>query len=110
MLDPRAVECAKENIILHVQASFSNDEGTRIKEIDPMELNRTVTGIALKKDEAKISITGVSDQPGVAGKLFSALGESNINIDMIIQSNEEANSNNTITFTVSEDEYEDAKR
>lgn len=111
VLHPRAVECAKENgIILHVRSSFSSDEGTRIKELKPMELNRTVTGIALKKDEAKLSIVGVSDQPGVAGKLFTALGENNINIDMIIQSNEQENSTNTITFTISESDYDEAKK
>ena len=89
VLHPRAVECAKENgIILHVRSSFSNEEGTRIKELKPMELNRTVTGIALKRDEAKISILGVSDQPGIAGQLFHALGSNGINIDMIIQSNQ----------------------
>ena len=98
VLHPRSVECAKENnIILHVRSSFSSDEGTRIKELNSMELNRTVTGIALKRDEAKISISGISDEPGVAAVIFCA-GEGNINIDMIIQSNEEANSTNTITL------------
>ncbi|MGC6367172.1 MAG: aspartate kinase [Candidatus Marinamargulisbacteria bacterium] len=111
VLHPRAVECAKENgITLHVRSSFSNDEGTRIKENNAMELNRSVTGIALKKDEAKISVVGVSDQPGAAGKLFTELGKHNVNIDMIIQSNEEVNATNTITFTVSEDDYDEAKR
>ena len=75
-----------------------------------MELNPTVTGIALKRDEAKISFVGVADQPGIAGKLFGELGNHNVNIDMIIQSNEQENETNTITFTVSEDDYEDAKK
>lgn len=111
VLHPRAVECAKENgITLHVRSSFSSDEGTRIKELNSMELNRTVTGIALKRDEAKISVVGVADQPGIAGKLFGELGNYNVNIDMIIQSNEQENETNTITFTVSEDDYEDAKK
>ena len=111
VLHPRAVECAKENgITLHVRSSFSSDEGTRIKELNSMELNRTVTGIALKRDEAKLSLVGVSDQPGVAGKLFGELGNHNVNIDMIIQSNEEENETNTITFTVSEDDYIEAKK
>ena len=74
-----------------------------------MELNRTVTGIALKRDEAKISVVGVPDRPGIAGKLFSELGKHNVNIDMIIQSNEQENETNTISFTVSEDDFNDAK-
>ena len=76
MLHPRAVECAKENgIILHVRSSFLVDEGTRIKELNGMELDRTVTGIALKRDEAKISLVGVPDEPGIAGRLFG-IGQS----------------------------------
>ena len=102
---PVQLNARKENgIILHVRSSFSRDEGTRIKEKDAMELNRSVTGIALKKDEAKISVVGVNDQPGAAGTLFTELGKHNVNIDMIIQSNEEQNETNTITFTVSEDD------
>ena len=111
VLHPRAVECAKENnITLHVRSSFLANDGTRIKERNAMELNRSVTGIALKRDEAKLSIVGVSDAPGVAGKLFSKLGEHNVNIDMIIQSNEQQNETNNITFTVSEDDYLEAKK
>ena len=56
VLHPRAVECAENGITLHVRSSFSSDEGTRIKELNSMELNRTVTGIALKRDEAKLSL------------------------------------------------------
>ena len=110
VLHPRAVECAKENgITLHVRSSFSSDDGTRIKELSSMELNRSVTGIALKEDEAKISLVGISDQPGIAGKLFGELGRHGVNIDMIIQSNEQENETNTITFTVSENDYLEAK-
>jgi aspartate kinase len=110
VLHPRAVECAKENgIILHVRSSFLTDEGTRIKELTSMELNRTVTGIALKRDEAKLSLVGVPNEPGIAGRLFGELADKSINVDMIIQSNEQENETNTITFTVSEDDFLDAK-
>ncbi len=110
VLHPRAVECAKENnIILHVRSSFSAEDGTRIKELSPMELNRAVTGIALKRDEAKISVVGIPDQPGIAGQLFNQLAQHNVNIDMIIQSNEQENETNSITFTVSEDDFSEAK-
>lgn len=109
VLHPRAVECAKENnIILHVRSSFLNDDGTRIKELSSMELNREVTGIALKRDEAKITISEISDQPGVAGTLFTALSNATINVDMIVQSNRKGNQTNTITFTVSESDMADA--
>ena len=74
-----------------------------------MEWQRAVTGIALKKDEATLSVVGVPNQPGIAATLFSALGDHNVNIDMIIQSNEQQNTTNTITFTVSEDDFLEAK-
>jgi aspartate kinase len=110
VLHPRAVECAKEHgIVLHVRSAFLLDEGTRIQEVHTMEWQRAVTGIALKKDEATLSVVGVPNQPGIAATLFSALGDHNVNIDMIIQSNEQQNTTNTITFTVSEDDFLEAK-
>ncbi|MBT5855905.1 aspartate kinase [bacterium] len=110
VLHPRAVEVAKENgIELHVRSSFESSEGTRVKEASSMEVNKPVTGIALKKDEAKLSIIHIPDQPGVAGKVFSTLADAGVNVDMIVQSTEQDGSN-TITFTVSKDEYADASK
>ena len=110
VLHPRAVECAKENkIILHVRSSHHPDEGTRVKECYHMEKNRAVTGVTVKRNESKLSIVGVSHAPGVAGQLFSTLAAHHINIDMIIQSNEERNQTNTITFTLSDDDYDQAR-
>lgn len=104
VLHPRAVECAKENnIVLHVRSSFEMAEGTRVEEISEMEVNQPVRGIALKKDEARVSITKVPDQPGVAAKVFSALSEQAINVDMIIQSADEGETND-ITFTVGKED------
>ncbi|RAP32992.1 aspartate kinase [Candidatus Marinamargulisbacteria bacterium SCGC AG-439-L15] len=109
VLHPRAVECAKENkICLHVRSSFTLTEGTRVKESSGMESNKPVTGVALKKNEARLSILGVPDKPNIAGTVFSKLSEQHINVDMIIQSTEQ-NGVNNITFTVSREEFEPAK-
>ncbi len=109
VLHPRSVECAKENnIILHVRSSFSPEEGTMVKEANPMENNRPVTGITLSEEEAVISLNKIPDTPGTASQLFTQLAEASVNVDMIIQSSEE-NNKNTITFTVLEDDFDTAK-
>lgn len=109
VLHPRAVETAMENgINIHVRSSFNQNQGTLVKESSEMEVVRPVTGIALKKDEAKLSIIGVPDQPGVAASIFKKLADSAINVDMIIQSTEQ-DGTNTITFTVGRDDFGIAK-
>ncbi|MEK7298498.1 MAG: aspartate kinase, partial [Candidatus Margulisiibacteriota bacterium] len=109
VLHPRAVECAKENgVIVHVRSSFNTHPGTLVKEAAAMENNRVVTGITLNEEEAKLSIFRVPDQPGVAGRIFSRLAELNINVDMIVQSVERNHINN-ISFTVNQDEADQAE-
>lgn len=104
VLHPRAVECAKQNeIVLHVRSSFSTDEGTRVKEANTMEIEKAVTGVALKKNEAKLSILGVSDRPGNAAIIFQKLADAHVNVDMIVQATEQDGSNN-ISFTVDRDD------
>ena len=108
VLHPRAVECAKLNgITIHVRSSFTFEEGTRVKEINTMETQNPVTGIAVKKDEAKLSLISVPDSPGIAASLFKSLAHEHINVDMIIQSTE-TNGSNTITFTVDQSDLKDA--
>ncbi|MFT5171784.1 MAG: aspartate kinase [Candidatus Marinamargulisbacteria bacterium] len=108
VLHPRSVECAKENNIqLHVRSSFSPEIGTMVKEQKTMEAFKPVTGIALNKKEAIISILEVPDSPGAAGKIFSKIAAASINIDMIIQSSHNDISND-ISFTVNEDDLAEA--
>lgn len=108
VLHPRSVECAKENkITLHVRSSFVSHEGTYVKEDSLMEINKPVTGATLSDEEVMISILKVQDTPGIAGKVFSKLAESAINVDMIVQSTEEDHINN-ITFTVHQDDLKAA--
>jgi len=108
VLHPRSVECAKENnIILHVRSSFSDAEGTLVKESQTMESTRPVTGVTLSEEEAMITVHDIPDKPGYAGTLFNALAIAAINVDMIIQSAKD-DGINTITFTVQEDDLENA--
>jgi len=107
VLHPRSVEFAKKHKIeLHVRTSFSMEKGTIVKDIDGLlETARPVTGVALKKDEAKLSIVGVPDRPGIAAQIFISLSDEQINVDMIVQSTELDGTNN-ITFTISEEDHD----
>ncbi|MEA3522860.1 MAG: aspartate kinase [Campylobacterota bacterium] len=86
VLQTRSVEMAKKlNVNLVTRSSFSDAEGTLItKEEDIME-QPLVSGIALDKNQARVSMRGVIDRPGIASDIFNALATSNINVDMIIQ-------------------------
>jgi len=87
VLHPRAVEYAKQyNVTLVVRSSFTDREGTQVKEEAAMEKGIVVRGIAYDKNVARISIMGVEDVPGVLAKVFGALAEAGINVDIIVQS------------------------
>ncbi len=100
VLHPRSVELAKfYNIKLYIASSFNNQPGTMVGGMDNMEKKRSVTGVTVDKEQVKVTVAKVPDQPGVAGKLFTKLADNNINVDMIIQ-NLQHNSKNDITFTL----------
>lgn len=100
VMQARSVEYGKRyDIPIHVRSSFSNAEGTIIcKEAKSME-KIDVSGVALQKDEAKVTICDVPDKPGIAAIIFRELGENNIVIDMIVQ-NVGRTGTTDVSFTV----------
>lgn len=87
VLHPRAVEYAKHNQVnLVVRSSFTYNEGTLVKEDAEMEQGVVVRGIAFDKNVARISVLGVEDEPGVLAKMFGALANQGIDVDIIVQS------------------------
>ncbi len=100
----RSVELAKKyNVPIRVRSSFNNSIGTLIcKEVMEME-DIVVSGVTVTKNDAKITIIGVSDEPGQAAKIFHELAKENINVDMIIQ-NISAHGLADVTFTVQKDD------
>ena len=72
-----------------------------------MEIKNPVTGVAVKRNEVKLSLISVPDTPGIAADIFSQLGAAQINVDMIVQSTE-VNGSNNITFTVSQEDGDEA--
>ncbi|MDR1531190.1 MAG: aspartate kinase [Clostridiales bacterium] len=99
VLHNRSVELAKKyNVNLVVRSSLTRNEGTLIKE--EVKLEKTlVSGLALDKDVARISVVGIKDEPGMAFKLFSILANEKICVDIILQSIGRQNTKD-ITFTV----------
>ena len=109
VLQPRSVELAmKYGIKVHVRSSFKEVKGTFvISEEDDLE-KELVTGISASDDEAKITLIGIHDTPGVASKIFSPLAEANINVDMIVQNITDDGKLTSLTFTTSNSECKKA--
>ena len=101
ILQIRSVEFAgKYNVPLRVMSSFEDGPGTLISLEDDDQMEKpVVSGIAFNRDEAKLTIRGIPDQPGVAYKVLGAISAANIEIDVIVQNVAKDNSA-TITFTV----------
>jgi aspartate kinase len=96
----RAVEYAmRQRVPLVVRSSFNNHEGTLVTEESPDMEREVVRGITCNTKQAKITFAGVQDKPGVAAKVFSALSDANVVLDMIIQ-NSSAEGFTDITFTI----------
>ncbi len=100
ILQIRSVEFAKKyNVVVHVRSSFDDSPGTLVMKEDNEMESVMVSGIAYNKDEAKISIFGVPDHPGIAAQIFTPLSSNNITVDMIIQ-NVSHEGATDMTFTV----------
>ncbi len=101
VMHSRSIEFAKKyGVPIHVRSSFSDAEGTWIvSEADAKRLGVTVTGAALAKDEARITLLGVPDRPGVVHAVFHKIAAANIVVDMIVQ-NVGTDGQTEVSFTV----------
>ncbi len=106
VLQTRSVELAKKlNVNLVTRSSFNDNEGTYItREEDIME-KPLVSGIALDRNQARVTLRGVSDKPGIAAEIFRKLAEDGVNVDMIIQ-NVGVDGTTNLGFTIPENELE----
>ncbi len=110
VLQNRSVELAKKmGVKIIAKSSFSDGEGTVISDEkgDSME-EVLVSGVALDKNQARVSLRGVTDRPGIAAEIFTKLANENINVDMIIQ-NASENGTTNLGFTVPQSEIAQAK-
>ncbi len=108
VLQIRSVEFAKRyQVPVHVRSSFNDNEGTRVVEEDPSMEEVSVAGVAADQNEAKLTVRGVPDHPGVAARLFGPVAAAGIVVDMIIQ-NASADGTTDLTFTVPRADYDQA--
>ncbi|MDR0408383.1 MAG: aspartate kinase [Campylobacteraceae bacterium] len=110
VLQNRSVELAKKlNVNLVTRNSFNNNTGTLITKEENIMEQPIVSGIALDKNQARITLRGVVDKPGIAANIFKKLAENNINVDMIIQ-NVGVDGTTNLGFTVPQNELAFAKK
>jgi len=101
VLQTRSVEMAMNHgVVTQVLSSFSDEPGTLLVNEEDIVEQQKVTGIAYSRDEARISLTGIANVPGMSAKLFTPLAEAGINVDMIVQNVTEGDGATDITFTV----------
>ena len=111
VLHPRSVETAKQfDVPLRVRSTFKLDNlGTLILGAKNMEIYKPVTGVAADSSQTRIVVCDVPDKPGISAKVFSALAQNGISVDMIIQSYaRQSNNTNDIAFTLSKDDVDKA--
>jgi aspartate kinase len=86
VMQSRSVEFAKKfGVIFEVRSSLNDNPGTLVKEETQSMENVVIRGVSLDKNQAKVTLVGVPDRPGVAARIFKALGEAAVNVDMIVQ-------------------------
>lgn len=108
VLQIRSVGFAKKyNVPVHVRSSFTEEEGTMVVSEDAGMESLVVSAVTHDKDQARITLKKVKDQPGVAAKIFSPISEAGIVVDMIIQ-NTRAGGQTDLTFTVPKNQFSNA--
>ncbi len=98
------------NLPLEVKSTFTNREGTKIFSQQNIDYSKSVTGVAYSKDDAKVTLIGVEDRPGVAANIFEPLNNAQINVDMVIQNISSDHKKTDITFTIKRDDLSQTQK
>ena len=105
VMQPISIQDARLNRIeIDVKSSFVNREGTVITKKKNIFRNRTITGLTSTKNDAKVTLVGVKDKPGVAASVFKPLSQNYVNVDMVVQTSSSNNRETDITFTIKSDD------
>ena len=105
VMQPTSLQDARLNRIdIDVKSSFVNREGTLITKRKNIFRNKTITGLTSTKNDAKVTLVGVKDKPGVAASVFKPLSQNYINVDMVVQTSSSNNRETDITFTIKSDD------
>ena len=110
VMQPSAVQTAMMyDVPLEVKSTFTERKGTKILNQENIDYTKSVTGVAYSKDDAKITLIGVEDRPGVAANIFEPLSKAQINVDMVIQNISSDQKTTDVTFTVKRDDVAKTK-
>ena len=111
VMQPHSIQDARLNRInIEVKSSFKNKPGTLITKRKNIINNKIITGISSTQNDAKITLLGVKDKPGIAASIFKPLSESSINVDMVVQNISSNGKETDLTFTIKSDDLNKAKR
>lgn len=106
VMQSRSVEFAKKfGVTFEVRSSFNNNPGTTVKEESAGMEQVVVRGVSVERNQAKVTVTNVPDKPGCAARLFTALADAHVMVDVIVQ-NVSASGSTDISFTINRDELE----
>ena len=111
VMQPESIQDARLNRIkIEVKSSFKNKSGTLISKRKSIINNKIITGISSTQNDAKVTLVGVKDKPGIAASIFKPLSKNSINVDMVVQ-NISANGKETdLTFTIKSDDLNKTKK
>ncbi len=98
------------DIPLQVRSTFTDRKGTKIFDQQNIDYSKSVTGVAYSKDDAKITLIGVEDKPGIAANIFEPLNKAQINVDMVIQNVSSDQKTTDISFTIKRDDLLKTKK
>ena len=109
-MQPVSIQDARLNRInVEVKSSFSNRSGTLITKRSNIRNNKIITGISSTSNDAKVSLIGVKDKPGVAASIFKPLSKNSINVDMVVQNISSNGKETDLTFTIKNDDLNKTK-
>ena len=101
VMQPGSVQASMMyDIPVQVRSTFSKKKGTTITSENEINYKKAITGITYSKNDAKVTLLGVVDKPGVAANIFEPLGQNNINVDMVIQNTSPDGKETDVTFTI----------
>ena len=107
-MQPISIQDARlSRIDIDVKSSFKNKTGTLITKRKNIFRNKIITGISFTKNDAKVSLVGVKDKPGVAASIFKPLSQNSINVDMVVKYI--ANGKTDLTFTIKSEDIKKLK-
>jgi len=111
VMQPHSIQDARLNRVnIEVRSSFNNKKGTLITKRNKIINNKIITGITSTTNDAKVTLLGVRDEPGIAASIFKPLSENSINVDMVVQ-NISANGKETdLTFTIKSEDFNKTKK